>query len=44
MFGRTDRNGVLHLYPNAFKNEEELVKTLGHEHTHVWQVRTHGYP
>jgi hypothetical protein len=44
MFGRTDRNGVLHLYPNAFKNEEELVKTLGHERTHVWQVRTYGYP
>ena len=22
----------------------ELVKTLGHERTHVWQVKTHGYP
>ena len=44
MFGRTDRDGVLHLYPNAFRNEEELVKTLGHERTHVWQVKTYGYP
>jgi hypothetical protein len=23
--------------------EEELVKTLGHERTHVWQVKTYGY-
>jgi hypothetical protein len=21
-----------------------LVKTLGHERTHVWQVKTYGYP
>jgi hypothetical protein len=34
----------LHLYPNAFRSEEELVKTLGHERTHVRQVKTHGYP
>jgi hypothetical protein len=44
MFGQTTPDGVLHLYPNAFRNEEELVKTLGHERTHVWQVKTHGYP
>lgn len=44
MFGQTTPDGVLHLYPNAFRSEEELVKTLGHERTHVWQVKTHGYP
>jgi hypothetical protein len=44
MFGQTTPDGVLHLYPNAFRSEEELVKTLGHERTHVWQIKTHGYP
>jgi hypothetical protein len=44
MFGETTPDGVLHLYPNAFRSEEELVKTLGHERIHVWQVKTHGYP
>jgi hypothetical protein len=44
MFGQTTPDGVLHLYPNAFRSEEELVKTLGHERTHLWQVKTHGYP
>ena len=43
MFGQTTRDGVLHLYPNAFRSEEELVRTLGHERTHVWQVKTYGY-
>jgi hypothetical protein len=44
MFGRSDRNGVQHLYPMRFRNEEELVKTLGHERIHIWQVKTDGYP
>jgi hypothetical protein len=44
MFGQTTPDGVLRLFPNAFRSEEELVKTLGHERTHVWQVRTYGYP
>jgi hypothetical protein len=44
MFGQTTRDGVLHLYPNAFRSEEELVRTLGHERTHVWQVKTYAYP
>jgi hypothetical protein len=44
MFGQTTPDGVLHLFPNAFRNEEELVRTLGHERTHVWQVKTYGYP
>jgi hypothetical protein len=44
MFGETTPDGILHLYPNAFRSEEELVKTLGHERIHVWQVKTHGYP
>jgi hypothetical protein len=44
MFGQTTREGVIRLFPNAFRSEEELVKTLGHERTHVWQVKTYGYP
>jgi hypothetical protein len=44
MFGQTTRDGVIRLFPNAFRSEEELVKTLGHERTHVWQVTTYGYP
>ena len=33
MFGQITPDGVLRLYPNAFRSEEELVKTLGHERT-----------
>jgi hypothetical protein len=31
MFGQTTRDGVIRLFPNAFRSEEELVKTLGTE-------------
>jgi len=30
------------LYPNAFKNPEELIRTLGHERTHIMQYRLYG--
>jgi hypothetical protein len=31
------------LYPDAFSNREELVKTLGHERVHCEQVKLFGY-
>jgi hypothetical protein len=36
---RTDELGI-QLHPNAFANEETLVKTLAHERTHVYQIET----
>lgn len=33
---------VIQLYPAAFSSREELVKTLGHEFTHLKQVRESG--
>lgn len=30
------------LYPDAFTNKESLIKTIGHERTHVYQVKTFG--
>lgn len=30
------------LYPDAFTNREALVKTLGHERTHIYQAKTFG--
>ena len=32
------------LYPDAFANTETLVKTLGHERVHVYQVEIFGKP
>jgi len=34
----------LTLYPDAFSSSEELVRTLGHERTHIYQARTFGPP
>ena len=43
LFGYTNPSGTqVHLYPDAFKDREQLVKTLGHERTHVEQVRLRG--
>jgi len=42
--GRTTPNGEIELYPNAFSNTETLVKTLGHERTHVFQIDLYGHP
>ena len=35
---------IVELYPEAFSSVETLVKTLGHEYTHVYQIRTLGKP
>ncbi|ASJ57517.1 hypothetical protein BP422_11745 [Brevibacillus formosus] len=41
--GWANPNGKeIQLYPNAFTNEEQLVKTLAHERTHIFQVRLYG--
>ncbi|MCM3042805.1 peptidoglycan-binding protein [Paenibacillus motobuensis] len=42
--GWANPNGrEIQLYPNAFINEEQLIKTLAHERTHIFQVRTYGH-
>ncbi|CAB3627892.1 hypothetical protein LMG26696_00379 [Achromobacter pulmonis] len=35
---------TLELYPDAFSSPEELVRTLGHERTHLYQARIFGRP
>lgn len=40
--GTTDAAGNFRLYSPAFESEETLARTLYHERTHVWQVRTYG--
>lgn len=42
--GSTDYDtiGRIDLFPNAFKDEEELIKTMIHEKCHVMQLRKHG--
>lgn len=42
--GATDPNNIgrIDLFPNAFKNEEELLRTLVHEREHVRQLRKYG--
>lgn len=43
LFGWTNPNlKEIQLYPDAFLNREQLVKTLGHERVHVEQVRMWG--
>lgn len=37
-----DRVGCIYLFPNAFANEEQLVKTILHETCHVKQLRKYG--
>ncbi|MCI8669790.1 MAG: hypothetical protein HFI34_09785 [Lachnospiraceae bacterium] len=44
-YGYTWPNGKkVTLYPDAFSTKEVLVKTLGHERIHVYQVKTFGEP
>jgi hypothetical protein len=44
-YGWTSPDGnIIHLYPDAFTNTESLVKTLGHERVHAYQVKTFGAP
>lgn len=44
MCGSADYNDVgrIDLYPNAFRSEEELVRTLLHERIHVLQLKKYG--
>lgn len=43
--GYTHPDGkTVDLYPDAFKNRETLVKTLGHERIHIMQNRLYGPP
>ncbi|MEH2058171.1 MAG: RHS repeat-associated core domain-containing protein [Nostoc sp.] len=43
VYGYTPPSGKeIQLYPSAFENYESLVKTLGHERTHVYQVKISG--
>jgi hypothetical protein len=36
------KGNVIELYPDAFTDTETLVKTIGHERTHIYQVKTFG--
>lgn len=44
VFGYTHPDGSIDLYPDAFMDTEQLVKTLGHERTHTMQIDIHGHP
>ncbi|MDG9930399.1 LysM domain-containing protein, partial [Pseudomonas sp. GD04042] len=44
LYGYTHPNGSIDLYPDAFTNIEQLVKTLGHERTHTMQIDLYGHP
>lgn len=37
-----DNIGKIDLFPNAFRNEEELIKTIIHESCHVEQLKKYG--
>ena len=43
IFGHTSEDGkVVTLFPDAFTNREQLVKTIGHEQIHLKQVEENG--
>ena len=42
--GNTPDAKTIELYPKAFTNKEELIKTLGHERIHVYQRKVFGTP
>ena len=43
LFGHTSDDGkYVALYPDAFQNREELVKTIGHESVHLMQIEKDG--
>ncbi|WP_420998524.1 hypothetical protein ACKI2N_032120 [Cupriavidus sp. 30B13] len=44
LYGYTHPNGSIDLYPDAFTDTEQLVKTLGHERTHTMQIDIFGHP
>jgi hypothetical protein len=45
LYGYTHPNGrIIELYPDAFRNTETLIRTLGHERMHIYQARTFRLP
>ena len=44
LYGSTDYDNIgrIDLFPNAFQDEEQLVRTLIHEKCHVEQLKKHG--
>ncbi|MFJ8909896.1 hypothetical protein [Amycolatopsis sp. NPDC102389] len=42
VFGHTSLDGKILVFPDAFRSMEDLVKTIGHERTHVMQFRLYG--
>jgi len=44
LYGYTHPDGSIDLYPDAFTNTEQLIKTLGHERTHTMQIEMYGHP
>jgi hypothetical protein len=45
VYGWTHESGdFIVLFENAFQDERTLAATLGHERTHVWQLRTYSRP
>lgn len=42
IFGHASPKGTITLYPDAFRNTEALVRTLGHERTHLMQFKIFG--
>lgn len=42
--GLTDYNGIgrIDLFPNAFSDEEQLIRTVIHEECHVKQLKKYG--
>ena len=44
LFGSTDYDNIgrIDLFPNAFSDEEQLIRTILHEKCHVMQLRKHG--
>lgn len=45
LYGYTSPDGkTITLYPDAFTNRTELIKTIAHERTHAYQVDVFGKP
>jgi len=45
LYGYTSPDGkTITLYPDAFTNKTELIKTIAHERTHAFQVDVFGKP
>ncbi|WP_234329535.1 MULTISPECIES: RHS repeat domain-containing protein [unclassified Streptomyces] len=42
LYGHTSPDGTITLYPDAFRSEEDLVRTIGHERMHVMQAEIFG--